>query len=241
MIHTGNLILVNRTYPIKAEPFVGLLSELMGIKDMLLQKEVVYALQDLIRAVNMEQMIAAVSGYRTRLEQEEIYSSSLTLNGTDFTSKFVALPGHSEHQTGLAIDLAKKQDEIDFICPEFPYDEEFAIFREQAATYGFIERYQQDKEKITGIAAEPWHFRYVGKYHAGLITKQNMALEEYTEWIKQFKWNKNPLTDTLEGKRVQIGYQNLINKSEYQLWVPDRSQVFISGNNVDGIVVTVYE
>ncbi len=241
MIHTGNLILVNKMYPIKTEPSKELLGELMGIKDMLLQKEAVYALQDLIHAVNMEQMIATVSGYRPRSEQEEIYSSSLDLNGADFTSKFVALPGHSEHQTGLAIDLAKKQEEIDFICPDFPYDGKFEIFREQAATYGFIERYQKGKEKITGISPEPWHFRYVGKYHASLITKQNMALEEYIEWIKQFKWNKNPLIDTLEGKKVRIGYQNLSDKSELQLLAPDRSQVFISGNNIDGIVVTVYE
>lgn len=241
MIHTGNLILVNRAYPIDTEPSKHVLGDLMGLKDMQLQKEAVHALQDLILAVGMEKMIEAVSAYRTRLEQEEIYSSSLALNGSDFTSKFVALPGHSEHQTGLAIDLAKKQEEIDFICPDFPYDGEFAIFREQAARYGFIERYQQGKEKITGISPEPWHFRYVGKYHASLITKQNMALEEYIEWIKQFQWNANPLTDILEGKKVQIGYQNMENKKELQLLVPDKSQIFISGNNIDGIVVTIYE
>lgn len=241
MIHTGNLILVNRAYPIKAEPSKKELCDAMGIKDMLLQKEAAYALQDLIQAVSMEKMIEAVSGYRTRFEQEEIYTSSLASNGADFTSKFVALPGHSEHQTGLAIDLAKKQEAIDFICPDFPYDGEFAIFREQAARYGFIERYQKGKEKITGISAEPWHFRYVGKYHASLITKQNMALEEYIEWVKQYEWNENPFTDTLEGKKVQIGYQNLMNQGEFQLLVPDKCEVLVSGNNVDGIVVIVYE
>ncbi|KAB1439760.1 M15 family metallopeptidase [Candidatus Galacturonibacter soehngenii] len=241
MIHTGHLILVNRAHPIKAEPSKEELCKVMKIKDMLLQKEAANALQDLIEAVNMEKMIEAVSGYRTRFEQEEIYSSSLNSNGADFTSKFVALPGHSEHQTGLAIDLAKKQEDIDFICPDFPYDGEFAIFREQAAKYGFIERYQKGKEKITGISPEPWHFRYVGKYHASLITKQNMALEEYIEWVKQYKWNENPFIDTLEGKNVQIGYQSLMNQEDYKLLVPDESQILVSGNNVDGIVVIAYE
>ena len=81
----------------------------------------------------------------------------------------MALPGCSEHQTGLAIDLGKAAGYIDFIRPAFPYDGVCGRFRRLAARYGFIERYQRGKEEVTGISAEPWHFRYVGAPHAQLM------------------------------------------------------------------------
>ena len=83
-------------------------------------------------------------------------------NGEEFTNQFVARPGHSEHQTGLAIDLGLKQPDIDFLRPYFPYKGICQTFRELSTDYGFIERYPAGKEAITGIAHEPWHFRYVG-------------------------------------------------------------------------------
>lgn len=61
-------------------------------------------------------------------------------NGTEFTAKFVAMPGHSEHQTGLAIDLGLRQPDIDFIRPAFPYEGICQKFRELAPAFGFIER-----------------------------------------------------------------------------------------------------
>lgn len=106
--------------------------------------------------------ITAVSGWRSQEEQREIYLQSLLENGEEFTNQFVASPGHSEHQTGLAIDLGLKQPDIDFLRPYFPYKGICQTFRELSTDYGFIERYQAGKEAITGIAHEPWHFRYVG-------------------------------------------------------------------------------
>lgn len=75
----------------------------------------------------------------------------------------MAFPDHSEHQTGLAIDLAEDRPDIDFIRPQFPYEGICRKFRERAAEFGFVERYKSEKQKITGIGAEPWHFRYVGR------------------------------------------------------------------------------
>ena len=110
---------------------------------------------------------------------------SIRENGPAFTKKFVALPGHSEHETGLAIDLAKRQPGIDFICPEFPRDGSFGVFRDKLPRYGFIERYLEGKENITGIGAEPWHFRYVGFPHSAIIAERGMVLEEYIEFLKE--------------------------------------------------------
>ena len=101
--------------------------------------------------------------------------------GIDFARKYVALPACSEHETGLAIDLALNAPDIDFICPEFPRTGICRKFRELAPYYGFIERYQKAKEPITGISEEPWHFRYVGTPHSVVIAEKGLSLEEYVE------------------------------------------------------------
>lgn len=112
-------------------------------------------------------------------EQEKLYQNALTESGPQFTEQYVALPGHSEHQTGLAIDLGLRQPEIDLIRPAFPYEGICQKFRELAPLYGFVERYPENKEAVTGIAHEPWHFRYVGCPHAQCMTGLGLTLEEY--------------------------------------------------------------
>lgn len=146
---------------------------------ILLREHVRKQLFALLEEVNGWEEIVPVSGWRSLEEQQEIYRSSLRENGEEFTRKFVALPGCSEHQTGLAIDLGLKMEKIDFICPDFPQEGICQRFRERAAAYGFIERYQKEKEHITGISAEPWHFRYVGCPHAERMNRMGLCLEEY--------------------------------------------------------------
>ena len=77
-------------------------------------------------------------------EQQDIFKQSLKDNGRTFTQQFVALPGKSEHQTGLAIDLGLKKESIDFIRPDFPYIGICQQFREKSVPYGFIERYPRE-------------------------------------------------------------------------------------------------
>lgn len=176
------LILINRQHPISGEPddLVSVSPEHLQIK---LRRAAQTALTELLRAIGSGDKIVPVSGYRSQEEQTAIYESSLVENGLSFTEKYVAFPGCSEHQTGLAIDLALNQNVIDFICPNFPYDGICSEFRKKAPKYGFIERYPKGKEQITGIAHEPWHFRYVGCLHAEIMTVQNMTLEEYIETL----------------------------------------------------------
>lgn len=174
------LILVNRQHPTGGEPedLVSVSPEYPRIR---LRREAQRALNTLLEELGSSGRIVPVSGYRSFQEQTQIYESSLLENGREFTEKYVALPGCSEHQTGLAIDLALKQEVIDFLCPDFPYDGICGAFRRLAPKYGFIERYPKGREAVTGIAHEPWHFRYVGCPHAGIMTAQNMTLEEYVE------------------------------------------------------------
>src|SRR5699024_8086208 len=138
-----------------------------------------------IRQAGGVREIVPVSGWRSQDEQQRIWDDTLEESGPEFTCKYVAYPGCSEHQTGLAIDLGMVAGKIDFIRPAFPHDGACGAFRRLAAQYGFIERYRREKESLTGIAEEPWHFRYVGAPHAQLMESHGLCLEEYTALLRQ--------------------------------------------------------
>ena len=121
-IYCGNLMLVNAKYPLKTDDVSNLIPADMRFPDILMKRDAANVLQLIIEKLSAEKSIIPVSGYCTLREQTDIYFTSLKDNGEDFTQKYVALPDHSEHQTGLAIDLGLNKKEIDFICPDFPYD-----------------------------------------------------------------------------------------------------------------------
>lgn len=175
----NHLILINQThsYPVSIQQDMVIIHP--DFPDILLEREAVQALARLMAEIDGWQHIVPVSGWRSFFEQQKIYQDSLRDNGQEFTALYVALPGHSEHQTGLAVDLGLRQSDINFICPAFPYDGICQRFRELAPSYGFIERYPAGKESVTGISHEPWHFRYVGTPHAECITRRGLTLEEY--------------------------------------------------------------
>nr|UWI50579.1 M15 family metallopeptidase [Clostridioides difficile] len=239
-IYDGNLILVNASLPVKTSEDMDLISVDTKFPSILMKREATNVLQHILKNIGGINEIVHVSGYRTANEQQDIYSSSLYDNGKDFTEKFVALPNHSEHQTGLAIDLGLKKDIIDFICPEFPYNGICNEFRKTAPHYGFIERYQCKKEEITGISQEPWHFRYVGYPHSEIINKMNLALEEYIEYIKGFSYT-NCLKIEDKEKIIEIFYVPLYAKEEVRISIPKQSVYQISGNNKDGFIVTLWK
>ena len=173
--------------------------------------------------------ILPVSGWRSHAEQQAIWADTLRREGAAFTKKYVALPGCSEHETGLAIDLAEKADTIDFIRPAFPYDGVCGAFRRAAARYGFIERYREDKTGLTGIAAEPWHFRYVGAPHAQLMEQRGLCLEEYIALL-----GEAPLACTLEnGRTVTVR-----RFAAGQPLPPAQGLRQLSGDNAGGVIVT---
>lgn len=122
-IYQGNLILVNELYPLKESMDTNQqISIDPNYPDIVMEREAATAYYHIMERLGAAEEIIPVSGYRTKKEQTEIYNHSLKENGKDFTKKYVALPGHSEHQTGLAIDLGIREEEIDFIRPNFPYE-----------------------------------------------------------------------------------------------------------------------
>lgn len=241
-IHKGYLLLVNKEYPLQR--FTTEVSpELKSIgakqANIFLEMKTATVLLQLIDDSNCLDQIIPVSGYRSRGEQERIYQDSLSQNGYAFTSQYVALPGCSEHQTGLAIDLSEKTATIDFICPSFPYDGIYGDFRKKATAYGFIERYEKGKEDITGISWEPWHFRYVGYPHSMIMESHGLCLEEYIDFIKAFKYPNKSYTFCRDHKTIQVSFI-LYEESKTSIHLPENTSYEISGNNVDGFILTTW-
>lgn len=113
-----------------------------------------------------------ISGYRSYDTQEAIYNRYVNDNGQEEADTYSARPGHSEHQTGLAFDI----NEISYSFGETAAGKWVA---ENAAQYGFIIRYPQSKQHITGYIYEPWHLRYLGTELAMDVYESGLCLEEY--------------------------------------------------------------
>ena len=130
--------------------------------------------------------LTVISGYRSVSEQKALYNAkikSFIAQGYSeeaskiYADQYVQPPGASEHHIGLAIDFGTKgMPSLDESFSETPA---YNWLKENAAQYGFIERYPKDMEKITGVNWEPWHFRFVGKENAKAITSMGICLEEY--------------------------------------------------------------
>ncbi len=236
----GSLILVNRSHPLPASETgpACLLPVIQSYPDILLEAKAATLLGRLLDACGSGGQIVPVSGYRTHAYQETLYADSLKENGEDFTRQYVAWPGCSEHETGLAIDLGLADGEIDFIRPDFPNEGVCAVFRKLAAEYGFIERYKAGKERITGISPEEWHFRYVGCPHATVMVERNLCLEEYIDLLHTHIGPKNVLETTFKGQRFAVFW--LPAENAY-FSLPDEALYLSSGDNAGGFVVTVWE
>ncbi len=239
-IYTGSLVLVNRAYRWAAGSGEDLEPVQSGECDILMQRMAVKLLTRLMGKINGWQRIVPVSGWRSGKEQREIWDHSLAESGREFTEKYVAYPGHSEHQTGLAIDLGLKQENIDFIRPDFPYEGICQTFRQKAVQYGFVERYPSGKEEITGIGHEPWHFRYVGIPHAMIMEQENLALEEYISFVKKYPHGQKVYSFNKNGMRAFISYLEAEQGQTTVLEMEEDYPYTVSGNNVDGFILTQY-
>lgn len=114
------------------------------------------------------------SAYRSYEDQEEITNEYLSSYGQTYVDKYVAKPGFSEHQTGLAFDIGSRNSNV------FANSKEYGWMQENAYKYGFIYRFDKRYEDLTGFRSEAWHYRYVGQEIATYIYEHNnMSLEEY--------------------------------------------------------------
>ena len=120
-----------------------------------------------------------VSPYRSYKLQNSIYNNYVAIDGINKADTYSARPGFSEHQSGLAVDLAPKAYmDLDTFVTSPSYN----WMIENSYKYGFILRYPQNKEYITGYMYEPWHYRYVGVEAATIIKNEDLTFEEYYEY-----------------------------------------------------------
>ena len=133
------------------------------------------------------------SVYRSVKAQQNLWDSWTVEKGIDYVRKYVAVPGYSEHHTGLAVDICLRKDgELEYENDDMIADREtFAKVHAKLADYGFILRYLENRDDVTGYAYEPWHLRYVGSSEiAKEIKDKNLTFEEYLGQIKDIKDNK---------------------------------------------------
>lgn len=183
------LVLINKQHsvPDDYEVKLGSINTLKG--SMQCDERIIDEMLDMFSDAKEEGIVLAVcSPYRDIEYQEKLFNRKMKrymgmgmsyMEAYQLSSQVVTVPGASEHQIGLALDI---------VCNEYrALDEGFGEteagkwLAENSCNYGFILRYPDGKEYITGIDYEPWHFRYVGKDAATLITEQGITLEEFWE------------------------------------------------------------
>ena len=122
--------------------------------------------------------IDIMSGYRSYDYQDRIYNKLINEKGFNYALRHIAPPGGSEHQTGLAIDICVYRNNKCYVEHEICNFDEIKWLHKNAHKFGFILRYPEGKEEITGYCYEPWHLRYVGNM-ASFIYYNNLTLEDF--------------------------------------------------------------
>lgn len=149
------------------------------IEKRMLRKEAAQALEEMFAGAKNDGIhLGGVSGYRSHATQTALFNRYVAKDGEEKAKTYSAVPGHSEHETGLAIDVSGSDGK----CAAqdcFGGTKEAQWLEDHAWEYGFIIRYPKGKEEITGYQYEPWHLRYVGTEIAKDIKERGITLEEY--------------------------------------------------------------
>jgi len=133
--------------------------------------------------------LLVISGFRTNAKQTSLYNNQVNKQKSKYPDKtdeeikkiaatISAYPGTSEHELGLAVDFNSVEE-------SFENTRHFQWLKAHAAEYGFVMRYAKEKQDITGVIYEPWHYRYVGEKHAKKMNELGYCLEEYIEYLKK--------------------------------------------------------
>ena len=179
-----NLILVNSSNPIPDKFTVKLKKLKNGYQ---VDERICSDLEEMFDAARNKGIYPDISSaYRTSDEQQSLYNDKVkeylgqglkNVEAERSARTWVALPGTSEHQIGLALDINAENDK----CTS---DQVYLWLNKNSYKYGFIMRYPPDKSEITGTSYEPWHYRYVGKVAAKALYEKGICLEEYLATLK---------------------------------------------------------
>lgn len=186
---TWELLLANPDNPLP-EDFTVETAAVQG--DFMMDARVADVMKQMIADAKEEGVdLMVCSAYRSISRQQELFDAEVAVqmaNGKSkeeaeaVTATMIAVPGTSEHHTGLAADIVTPTHQT--LDPEFADTDAGKWLQQHAVEYGFILRYPEDKQDITQIIYESWHYRYVGVEHAKAITEQGLCLEEYLEQLR---------------------------------------------------------
>ena len=147
-------------------------------------------LKEYMKSINIE--IGITSAYRDNDTQQKIYDDTLLSDGEEYTSKYVAVPGYSEHHTGLALDIGVLVDGVYLDIDSPKTEKQFKKMHKILHEFGFILRYPKGKESITGYNYEPWHIRYLGTIPSKIIYENNYTFEEYLKHFSTILYVNKP-------------------------------------------------
>lgn len=237
-IYSGDLIVVNKeheySFPASDEeagitPIYEMASDSYQFRDyeISLASKTISALNTMMDAYysktgNTDIMV--ISGYRTKEEQDE-------MTDTDIKG------GYSEYHTGLDFDLGifPEGENSQYYTP----DGDYSWINDNCANYGFILRYPEDKEGSTGMDSSTYKFRYVGVPHALYMKENDLCLEEYINELKNHTSDGEHLKVSGSENKYEIYYVPADPSANTDIPVPADKNYSISGNNVDGFIVTV--
>ncbi|MCC8135777.1 MAG: M15 family metallopeptidase [Ruminococcus sp.] len=241
-INMGDLILVNSLHPYTfAEGDTNLVtvyenrSTCYSVKDneVMLDSNVITQLNTFMEAyyaATSNTDLRIITGYRSLEVQNDKYNSGLT----DIAG------GYSEYHTGRAIDVGifPEGSDSNYYSPDYSETINYGWFNENASSYGFILRYPEGKESSTGESSSTYTYRYVGIPHAVYMAQNNLCLEEYIDQIKSYN-STNTLKITNGTSQYEVYYVAANVNDVTDVPVPSTMPYTISGNNVDGFIVTV--
>lgn len=232
-IYQGNLLLVNKEYPVHE---VGIRKDIINLSmynelvegyvlldsESYLSKDIAHRFSEMIADAENDGLhhFAFTSGFRSFEKQQMLFEEMGSVRALP--------PGYSELNLGLALDVGSTE----MLMEDAP---EGKWIGKNAWKYGFVLRYPEDKIDITGIQYEPWHIRYVGLPHSAIMKEKDFVLEEYLDYLKE----KKKISAKFENEEYTISYYSF--SENMTISIPKDQEYEISGNNIDGVIVTIYE
>ena len=251
MIHKGSLIYVGENnkavYPAANEltSFLGAKTNSYQISSatMMINKEIIgniNAMMDAFFAETGKNDVIIWTGYRDEARQTQVYNEYVAKFGEEAAKTAVAKPGESDHHTALGVVLKVYRNGTPY---EFSQMEGYSWFEENCYKYGFVLRYPENKQDITGIDySSTCYLRYVGESHAEYMHKNDKCLEEYLILLKDYTFGNVHFDFTMSDGTVYESYYVRAEADETNMVtvpVPKEGEYTVTGNNMDGFIVTV--
>ena len=255
----GELILVNSTYTYDQKKDTYLTKELVSVWEYARQNLVVSQQADMLRIDTVSAMIEMFSAFKTETglsgycfrpdygfctaDQQQTWYDATAVKHPGKANAYEFKAGEGEHETGRAFDLKVEQNGAGVYIRNAA--SEYMWIYDNCYKYGIIYRYPSDKTEITGVSmaansTHADHFRYVGKAAAAAMHKNSWCLEQFLAEMDKYTYNGEHLkVEGADGVKYEMYFYPANMQGETQVKVPADSTYSISGNNIDGFIVTV--